>query len=64
MLRRERLFPDESALVYYKLEEATRGTSYADSIKPFQRKKDGRGANLDFINQYAGTDKWEAEIKK
>ena len=29
------LFPDDSALVYYKLEEATRGTSYADSIKPF-----------------------------
>ena len=58
------LFPDDSALVYYKLEEATRGTSYADSIKPFQRKKDGRGANLALINQYAGTDKWEAEIKK
>ena len=58
------LFPDDSALVYYKLEEATRGTSYADSIKPFQRRKDGRGAHLALINQYAGTDKWEAEIKK
>ena len=58
------LFPDDSADVYYKLEEATRGTSYADSIKPFQRRKDGRGAFLALQSQYAGTDKWEAEIKR
>jgi hypothetical protein len=29
----------------------------------FQRRKDGRGAWLALLNQYAGNDKWEAEIK-
>jgi hypothetical protein len=57
------LFRDDRATVYYKLEEATRGTSYAASIKPFQRTKDGRGAFDAIINQYAGEDKWESEIK-
>jgi hypothetical protein len=45
------------------LEEATRTTAYAASIKPFQRRKDGRGAWLALLGQYAGKDKWEAEIK-
>ena len=36
------LFRDDNSVVYY-LEEATRGASYAASIKPFQRGKDGRG---------------------
>jgi len=43
------LFPDDSTVVYFKLEEATRGTLYVDSIKPFQRRKDGRGGFLAFI---------------
>ena len=38
------LYRDDNSVVYYHLEEATRGTSYAESIKPFQRGKDGRGA--------------------
>jgi hypothetical protein len=50
--------------VYYYLEEATRSTSYAASIKPFQRNKDGCGAWIALKAQYAGTDKWEAELKK
>ena len=58
------LFRDDNAMVYHYLEEATRTTSYAASIKPFQRSKDGRGAWLALTTQYAGTDKWEAEIKK
>jgi hypothetical protein len=41
----------------------TRGTSYAASIKPFQRLKDGCGAFDAIINQFAGEDKWESEIK-
>jgi hypothetical protein len=45
------------------LEEATWGTSFAPSIKPFQRAKNGRGAFDAIINQYAGDDKWESEIK-
>ena len=38
------LFRGDNASVYHFLEEATRSTSYAASIKPFQRTKDGRGA--------------------
>ena len=58
------LYREDNAQVYYLLEEAIRGTSYAPSIKPFQRKKDGRGAVLSVTSQYAGMDKWEAELKR
>jgi hypothetical protein len=58
------LYRDDNANVYYKLEEATRTTPYAASIKPFQRTKDGRGAFQALTNQYAGKDKWEQELKK
>ena len=57
------LFRDDNSVVYYHLEEATRGTSYAASIKPFQRGNNGRGAWEALTSQYAGKDKWEAEIK-
>jgi hypothetical protein len=56
-------FRDDNASMYHYLEEATRSTAYAASIKPFQRRKDGRGAWLALHGQYAGKDKWEAEIK-
>ena len=58
------MFRDDNAAVYYALEEATRSTSYAASIKPFQRTKNGRGALQALTNQYAGNDKWEAEIRR
>ena len=38
------LFRNDNAQVYYKLEEATRGTQYAATIKPFQRRRGGREA--------------------
>ena len=56
------LYTDDNSVVYYHLEEATRGTSCAASIKPFQRGKEGRGAWKALTSQYAGKDKWEAEI--
>ena len=58
------LFHNNNSDLYYLLEEATQGTPYATSIKPFQREKDGRGAWVALTSQYAGNDKWEAEIKK
>ena len=58
------IFQDNNVAVYYALEEATRSTSYAASIKPFQRTKNGCGALQALTNQYAGNDKWEAEIRK
>jgi hypothetical protein len=57
------LFRDDNASVYHYLEEATRTTAYAASIKPFQRRMDGRGAWFALLGQYAGNEKWEAEIK-
>ena len=58
------LYQDDNSTVYHYLEEATHSTSYAASIKPFQCGKDGHGAWIALIGQYAGRDKWEAEIKK
>jgi hypothetical protein len=58
------LFRDDNAEVYYALEEATRTTQYAASLKPFQRGKDGRSALFAIKNQYAGEDKWESECKR
>ena len=58
------LFREDNSAVYHRLEEATRGTSYAASLKPYQRTKDGRGAFQAIISQYAGEDKWESELKK
>ena len=57
------LFREDNLDVYYKLEEAMRGTPYPASIKPFQRAKQGREAWLEITGQYAGKDKWAAEIK-
>ena len=34
------------------------------SIKPFHHNKDRQGVWTALISQYAGYDKWEAEIKK
>ena len=45
------LFRDDNSEVYFKLEEATRGTTYAASIKPFQRAKNGRGAYAALTSQ-------------
>ena len=55
------LYRDDNADIYFKLEEATRGTPYYNSIKPFSRKKDTAFSAL--VAQYAGKDKWESEFK-
>ena len=57
------LFREDNAKVYFKLEEATRSTMYAASIKPYQRTKNGQGAWIALASQYTGQDKFEAEIK-
>jgi hypothetical protein len=58
------LFRGDNSAVYYLLEEATRVTSYAPTIKPYQRSKQGREAWRSLVNQYAGEDKWQAELKR
>ena len=58
------IFRDDNAAVYHHLEEAAWSTSYVASIKLFQCAKNGREAWLAIVSQYAGIDKWEAEIKR
>ena len=57
------LYRDDNPLFYYKLEEATRSTTYTLSIKPLQCPKDGWAAWLALTRQYARQDKWEQELK-
>ena len=57
-------YKEDNAKVYFYLEEALRGSIYAASLKTYQRNKDGRSALISIRNQYAGKDKWEAELRK
>ena len=58
------LFRNDNSDLYFLLEGATQSTPYGASIKPFQRKRDGKGAWKALTSQYTGKDKWEAEIMK
>ena len=57
------LFLVDNKAVYHLLEEATRNTAYAPSLATFAKKHDGRGASFAIMSQYAGEDKWLAEVK-
>ena len=54
------LFRYDNKKFYGILEEAVRGTVYEATIKPFQRRADGRSSYLALIAQHAGRDKWIA----
>ena len=58
------LYCDDDLSVYFHLKEAAQETTYAASIKPFQWHKDGRGTWMALMNQYAGDNEWEVDIKK
>ena len=58
------LFCNNNSDLYFLLEEATWSTPYATSIKPVQQNRNGEGPWKALTSQYAGKDKWEAEIKK
>ena len=53
------LFRSDNAAVFSLLEEASRGTVYAPTIKPYSRRKDGRAAWEAMVSSHAGKDKWE-----
>ena len=58
------LFLVDNKAVFHLLEEATRNTAYAPSLAFFFAKKhDGCGAYFAIMSQYAGEDKWLAEVK-
>eukprot|EP00957_Ditylum_brightwellii_P189553 14429400-Ditylum_brightwellii.AAC.1 len=56
------LYHEYNAHVYYCLEEAVRGTQYASTLESFQQIKNGRGALASIIQQFAGADKWQADL--
>jgi hypothetical protein len=58
------LFKHDNAMVFALLDQATRGTIYSTTIKPYARKKDGRSAYLTLIASHAGKDKWEQTQKE
>jgi hypothetical protein len=53
------LYKSDNATLYSMLEEATRGSIYASTVKPHSRKKDGRAAWMAMVSSHAGKDKWE-----
>ena len=57
------LYSSDNNLVYSLLDEATRGTIYAPTVKPYSKNKDGRSAWNAIISSHAGQDKWEALVK-
>jgi hypothetical protein len=57
------VYRDDNKAVYNYLEEATRGTAYHSTVQTYQRSKNGRSAWLALLQQHAGTDKWEKELK-
>ena len=58
------LYKTDNASLYSKLEQATRGTIFAATIKPYANVKNGRGAWHALINSHAGDDKWETVQKE
>ena len=58
------IFHEDSEAVYHRLGEATQGTSYAASLKPYKWTKDGRGDFQAIIIQYVSEAKWESYLKK
>ena len=58
------IYKNNNVEVYQKIEEAARGASVESTIKPFSRRKDGRGALLEPIANHAGDVKYRAIAKK
>ncbi len=54
------LYARDDAAIFSALEEATRGTKYANAIKPYESRRDGRSAYLALLSNHAGDDKWDA----
>ena len=50
--------------VYSFLEKSTRGMQYVAMLKTYKSKKDGHAVLTAILLQFAGTDKWDAELKR
>ena len=51
------LFKSDNATAYGAIEEATRGTVYLTTIKPFARRKNGHDAWIALLTSHVGNDK-------
>ena len=58
------IYKNDNTAVYQKIKEAARGTSVESTIKPFSRRKDGRGAFLALIVNHSSDVKYRAISKK
>ena len=57
------LYKTDNKTVYLLLEEATRSSIYASTVKSYSKTKDGRAAFLSMVASHAGKDKWEKLVK-
>ena len=57
-------FQEDNSLVFAKLEEATWGTQYAASVKPFEKTNNGKAAYKAIMKHHFGEDKWSKKITK
>ena len=54
---------ENKSKVYHIIEDFTRGTVHVGSIKPFQKRKDGRDASISVMLQHSGPDKRTALLQ-
>ena len=52
------LFKQDNATVFNMIEEAARSTHYSNTIQPFKKGKNGRGAWKALLTSHVGGDKW------
>ena len=58
------IYKNDNATVFMLIEKAVRGTSVESTVKPYARKKDGRGAYQALIANHAGDTKYRSIAKK
>ena len=57
------LYQLDNEMFFTLIEEAVRDSDHANTIKPFERRRDGRGAWLAMMGNHAGDDKWDRLIE-
>jgi hypothetical protein len=58
------VFDDDNHKIFDMLHDSLQGTPYGATINPHKKKKDGRKAWLALLMQWAGQDRWDAEVKR
>ena len=53
------LFKTDNKTVYSLIEQAAQNSIYLTKIKPFENRKDGRGAWQAILSSHVGKDQWE-----